>query len=57
MTNWIHKAKFYHIYPLGFLGAPQYHQEEINHRLHKIIDWIPHMKSRLKSCMSKESEA
>ncbi|MEF2784084.1 MAG: DUF1653 domain-containing protein [Clostridium sp.] len=45
MTNWIHKAKFYHIYPLGFLGAPQYHQEEINHRLHKIIDWIPHMKS------------
>lgn len=45
MTNWIQKAKFYHIYPLGFLGAPQYHQTEINHRLHKIIDWIPHLKS------------
>ena len=27
------------------MAYPQYHQEEINHRLHKIIDWIPHMKS------------
>lgn len=44
MCNWVKEASFYHIYPLGFCGAPQIHQEEISHRITKIIDWIPHMK-------------
>ncbi|MBZ4683279.1 MAG: glycosidase [Fusobacteriales bacterium] len=37
---------FYHIYPLGFSGAPEkndFYSEPIN-RLEKIIEWIPHMK-------------
>lgn len=43
--NWIKDAVFYHIYPLGFCGAPRFaHEEtEIRHRILKIIDWIPHL--------------
>ena len=26
MTSWIKEAVFYHIYPLGFVGAAQYHE-------------------------------
>lgn len=44
MCNWIKDASFYHIYPLGFCGAERYHQEEVQHRITKIIEWIPHMK-------------
>lgn len=43
MSNWIKEANFYHIYPLGFCGAPRFHQEEVTHRIRKILDWIPHM--------------
>lgn len=45
MCNWIKEASFYHIYPLGFCGASQFHQEEVAHKIAKIMDWIPHMKS------------
>ena len=44
MTSWIKEAVFYHIYPLGFVGAAQYHEEEITHSIKKVEDWIPHMK-------------
>lgn len=44
MKNWTKEAVFYQIYPLGFCGAQQYHQEQIDHRIKKIIDWIPHLK-------------
>lgn len=44
MCNWIKEASFYHIYPLGFCGAQQFHQESVDHKITKIIDWIPHMK-------------
>lgn len=45
MSNWINSACFYHIYPLGFCGAPRNNTcgEPIN-RLEKIIEWIPHLK-------------
>lgn len=42
---WIKEANFYHIYPLGFCGCPQFHIQEIKHSIKKIIDWIPHMQS------------
>lgn len=44
MENWIEDAVFYQIYPLGFCGAPRFHQEEITHSITKIMDWIPHLK-------------
>lgn len=43
MTSWIKEAVFYHIYPLGFTGAAQYHEENITHSIKKVADWIPHM--------------
>lgn len=44
MTSWVKEAVCYHIYPLGFVGAAQYHEDVITHSITKIIDWIPHMK-------------
>lgn len=44
MTNWINKSIFYHIYPMGFCGAPEYNDGIQSYRLDKIIDWIPHLK-------------
>lgn len=43
MTNWTQQAVFYHIYPLGFCGAEQYHQEKITDRIFKVEEWIPHL--------------
>lgn len=44
--NWINSANFYHIYPLGFCGAPRFAHEETEPtpRILKIIDWIDHLK-------------
>ncbi|MEG0527853.1 MAG: DUF1653 domain-containing protein [Longicatena sp.] len=44
MKNWINKAVFYHIYPLGLCGAPRFHEETITHSITKVLDWIPHLK-------------
>lgn len=44
MTSWVNKSIFYHIYPLGFCGAPQYNDGSQSYRLDKVIDWIPHLK-------------
>ena len=45
MASWITNAVFYHIYPLGFCGAPQYHhQGEQTNRINKLEEWIPHLK-------------
>lgn len=45
MSNWIHSAVFYHIYPLGFCGAPQRNTEgEPVKRIEKLVEWIPHLK-------------
>lgn len=35
---------FYHIYPLGFCGAPHSNDGITVSRIRKVIDWIPHMK-------------
>lgn len=45
--HWAQQSIIYHIYPLGFCGAP--HQNDFHstpvERLGKIHTWIPHMKS------------
>lgn len=43
--KWYENAIMYHVYPLGFCGAPKYNEgkEPVN-RLEKILDWIPHLK-------------
>ncbi len=45
MNNWITNSVFYHIYPLGFCGAPLLNEytEPVN-RIEKVIEWIPHLK-------------
>lgn len=44
--NWINEAVFYHIYPLGFTGAPKYNEGEktCGNRIRKVLEWIPHLK-------------
>ena len=41
--SWVNSSVFYHIYPLGFCGAPMHNDqgETVNHIL-KIKEWIPH---------------
>ncbi|MBR7038608.1 MAG: DUF1653 domain-containing protein [Oscillospiraceae bacterium] len=41
--SWYENAIIYHIYPLGFCGAPRFNEggAPVN-RLEKILDWIPH---------------
>ena len=43
--GWAQDATFYHIYPLGFCGAPRHndHHSAPQARLEKIITWIPHL--------------
>ena len=44
---WAQEAVFYHIYPLGFCGAPQkndYVSAPVS-RLTKILDWLPHLQA------------
>lgn len=44
---WYDEAVFYHIYPLGLVGAPKnndFNREEIVHRLRDIYPWIGHIK-------------
>ena len=41
--NWVNESVFYHIYPLGFCGAPQQNSGgEPQNRIAKIIEWLPH---------------
>lgn len=34
----------YQIYPIGFTGAPKENDGVLEHRILKVIDWIPHLK-------------
>ena len=43
--SWVNESVFYHIYPLGFCGAPlQNTGESPVPRMEKISAWIPHLK-------------
>jgi glycosidase len=46
-SHWADEAAFYHIYPLGFCGAPARNDfcSAPIPRLEKIYEWIPHMRS------------
>jgi len=35
-------AVLWHVYPLGFVGAPRDHTDVVEHRLRKITDWLPY---------------
>ncbi len=41
---WAYESVFYQIYPLGFCGAPYENDGNLEHRILKVLDWIPHMK-------------
>ena len=41
---WYEESVFYQIYPLGFCGAPFENDGNLENRILKVIDWIPHMK-------------
>lgn len=43
--SWYEEAVFYHIYPLGLLGAPEMndHSQPV-HRLRGLTEWVDHMK-------------
>ena len=41
---WAYESVFYQIYPLGFCGAPFENDGVLEHRILKVIGWIPHMK-------------
>ncbi len=42
---WYNKSMFYHIYPLGFCGAPFENKDEaVVNRISKVEEWIPHFK-------------
>ena len=41
---WAYESVFYQIYPLGFCGAPFENDGQLEHRILKVKEWIPHMK-------------
>ena len=41
---WAYESVFYQIYPLGFCGAPFENDGQLEHRILKIEEWIPHIK-------------
>ena len=45
MNKWFEQALFYHIYPLGFCGAPAANdfQSQPVSRLDKVGDWLDHI--------------
>ena len=42
--SWVNESVFYHIYPLGFCGAPRVNDGVKVNRLDKVVDFIPHLK-------------
>ena len=41
---WAFESVFYQIYPLGFCGAPFENDGCLEHRILKVLDWIPHIR-------------
>ena len=53
---WYEESVFYQIYPLGFCGAPFENDGKPEHRILKVLDWIPHMKKLGIKCMREQEE-
>ena len=49
--HWIHNTVIYNIYPIGFCGAPKENDFQLNYRLDKIYDFIPHFKKMGVNCI------
>lgn len=49
--HWIHNTVIYNIYPIGFCGAPKDNDFQLNYRLDKIYDFIPHFKKMGVNCI------
>lgn len=46
MSKWYERGVFYHIYPLGLVGAPKENREaSVTDRFGEICQWIPHIRS------------
>lgn len=45
--NWLDKAIFYHIYPLGLLGAPEKNDfnQQVSYRLENLVPWLDQIRS------------
>jgi glycosidase len=43
--HWSFDSIFYHIYPLGFCGAPTHQDFQLQPRLEKIYGWLDHIQS------------
>ena len=41
---WAYESVFYQFYPMGFCGAPFENDGNLEHRILKVIDFIPHLK-------------
>ena len=41
---WVYEKVFYQFYPMGFCGAPFENDGNLEHRILKVIDFIPHLK-------------
>jgi len=46
LAKWYEEAEFYHIYPIGLLGAPRRNEGgEVVHRLERLTEeWLPYLK-------------
>ena len=45
MGKWYESAVFYHMYPLGMLGAPKQNDGgEVVHRLPELLPWADHIR-------------
>jgi len=42
---WYNKSNIYHIYPLGFCGAPLENDGQTHSRIEKVAGWIPHLQA------------
>jgi len=40
---WAYESVFYQIYPLGFCGAPYENDGQLQSRILKVADWVPHI--------------
>ena len=40
---WADESVFYQIYPLGMCGAPHENDGRLEHRIRRVLDFIPHL--------------
>ncbi|MBQ3373353.1 MAG: alpha-amylase [Oscillospiraceae bacterium] len=46
MAKWFEEAVFYHMYPLGMVGAPKWNDgTSVTHRFAELEAWLPHIAS------------